>query len=451
MRQERKEENKNNMIDFWKQFFCNNLAIKLLSLVFAVFVWLLITNVADPYKTKSFSVDVQMKNEDAISSAHKVFEIIEGKVATVKVTGKRSIIDKLTPDDVIAVADLSELSSVNAVAIRAQIRKYNSGDLQIECNTVMKISLEDMETKQIKVSVNCDGSPMKDFSVGNCVAKPNVIEVTGGMSVIDRIASVAVNVNVNGASDSFTSNVEPKAYDEKGNQIKSSTLKFSAKKVKVRVKILEKKTIPVIIDVKGKPAEGYTFVEISSSPEEIEIAGNSKKFQSIKSLVIPINIEGFDDTSEGLEQDIKVEDYLDSSISVPEEEDQQISIKITIESLAKKHIRLSPDQIVFKDLGEEYSAKILSVTQIPIVVKGRASILDNLTEVDLMPYVNCKGLGTGVYTLSIRLSSANGYVIAEPVKIKLQITKSNTDLTTDSAQNTEAPEASEKPTEEPAE
>ena len=68
-----------------------------------------------------------------------------------------------------------------------------------------------------------------------------------------------------------------------------------------------------------------------------------------------------------------------------------------------------------------------------------------------MPYVNCKGLGTGVYTLSIRLSSANGYVIAEPVKIKLQITKSNTDLTTDSAQNTEAPEASEKPTEEPAE
>ena len=72
-------------------------------------------NIDDPYRTKSLIVHVETINEDALHSEKKVYEVVEGSVATVKVSGKRSIIDNLASDDIRATADLSELSSVNAI------------------------------------------------------------------------------------------------------------------------------------------------------------------------------------------------------------------------------------------------------------------------------------------------------------------------------------------------
>ena len=58
-----------NRKDFWKSLFFHNLGIKLLSCVCAILAWLLVTNIADPYKEKNFAVPVETINEDAISSA----------------------------------------------------------------------------------------------------------------------------------------------------------------------------------------------------------------------------------------------------------------------------------------------------------------------------------------------------------------------------------------------
>ena len=133
-----------------KDVVLHNIGIKVLSLIGALFVWLIIINIDDPYKTKVFQVPVETINESALQSVNKVFEITSGSIANVKVGGKRSVIDRLDSTDIRATADLSNLSSVNAVNIVPSLRKKVSSDVTLECTQVLKVALEDMATKQVK-------------------------------------------------------------------------------------------------------------------------------------------------------------------------------------------------------------------------------------------------------------------------------------------------------------
>lgn len=58
-----------------KDVVLHNIGIKVLSLIGALFVWLIIINIDDPYKTKVFQVPVETINESALQSVNKVFEI----------------------------------------------------------------------------------------------------------------------------------------------------------------------------------------------------------------------------------------------------------------------------------------------------------------------------------------------------------------------------------------
>lgn len=442
MEQINKESKRKNTAEFWKNLFFHNLAIKLLSCVFAILVWLMITNIADPYKTKNFSVTVQTINEDAISAANMVYEIVEGEVATVSVSGKRSVIDKLESDSIIATADLSDLSSVNAVPIKAKVKGSAGSDVLVECNQMLKISLEDMETKLLKVTVLTKGEPSSDYSVGECVAKPNVIEVRGGESVIDRVDSVGVTVNVNGAMENFTQNVEPVAYDKKGNKISSSTLSFNVSRVKVRVKFLQKKTIPVKIQIKGQPADGYEYVDVTNSPEEIEIAGNKKTLQSVSQLVLPIDISGLKDSSSKLEQNINAEDYLPDGISVPAEEEKNISVKIMIEKQQTKMVSFPISQIKLNHVRNGYVAEVVEeAANIPLMLRGRASLVSSLTSSAISCSVECQGLSSGIYSLPLSLDLGSMCSLAEKVRVRVRIVRE----VSENSSATEAPEATETP------
>lgn len=302
--------------DFIQKYVFNNIGIKLLALFSAIVVWVAIVNIEDPYKERTFNVEVETINEDALSSVNKVYEIIEGSTAQVRVRGKKSVVDRLKADDIRATADLSDLSAVNAVAIVPELKKNVSDEPTLECSTVLKVSLEDKASKQIKVTVATQGTPQNGYSVGECMASPNMLEVTGGKTVIDKIDSVRVTVNVSGVGEDFRKRVTPVAYDVDGKAIESSTLDYGVKRVRVSVHVLRTKTIPVNIKITGKPAAGYEFVDAECQPEAIRVAGDRKELANISEVNVPVDITGMRSTSGSVEQNISIQDYLPEGVFV---------------------------------------------------------------------------------------------------------------------------------------
>ena len=409
--------------DWFQKYILNNLSIKVVSLLAAIIAWMLIVNIEDPYKEKTFMVTVETINEDALSSVNKVYEVIEGSTASVKVKGKKSVVDKLKTSDIRATADLSNLSAVNAVAIVPHLMKNVSSEPTLECTQVLKVRLEDMASKQVKVTVMTEGTPEQGYSVGDCMSRPNMIEVTGGQSAINKIDSVRVVVNVNGASQDFTRKVEPVAYDENGEEVVSSTLRFGVNKIRAIVHILNTKTIPVNIKIKGKPADGYEFVKAECLPEKIEIAGDSKSLDSISGVEIPIDITGMKSSSGAIEQNISIQDYLPEGVSVLSEY-AQVSLRIEIEKQMQKTITVPIASIKFASLNTKLNAEIVKPeTQIEAVVQGRASVLDSLTENSYTAYIDCEGLKEGRYVLEVKFNLEDSYTLIQTDKVTVKITK----------------------------
>jgi YbbR domain-containing protein len=105
-----------------KKKLTGNLPLKILSVIVAFLFWLVIINVTDPTTARTFyGIPVQVLNENVITSANQVYEIVDGDKVNVTVKGKRSFVETLGTSDFVATADMSELSKVNAVSIDVKL------------------------------------------------------------------------------------------------------------------------------------------------------------------------------------------------------------------------------------------------------------------------------------------------------------------------------------------
>ena len=165
-----------------KERSSNNLALKLLAMVLAILVWVVVNNIEDPVNVKQFrNITVELQNEEAIASIDKVYEVQSGGVITVTATAKASVLRKLTATDIIAVADLSNLSVTNATDIQLSCPKFENVSLKADVS-MLRISLEDEATEQFKVEVNTIGTLPAGYAIGEVRVRPNLIKVSGAKS-----------------------------------------------------------------------------------------------------------------------------------------------------------------------------------------------------------------------------------------------------------------------------
>ena len=67
-----------------KEKLLNNAGIKIISVLFAIMLWLLVVNTEDPIVTRDFKdIKVQVINEEEISEIDKVYEIVEGNTVLI--------------------------------------------------------------------------------------------------------------------------------------------------------------------------------------------------------------------------------------------------------------------------------------------------------------------------------------------------------------------------------
>ena len=77
----------------------NNLGFKILAVVLAFILWLVVYNIDDPKKSKTFTTNVTVENASAVTDMNKCYEVLDGtNTVTFTVTGKRSELEKLKSD-----------------------------------------------------------------------------------------------------------------------------------------------------------------------------------------------------------------------------------------------------------------------------------------------------------------------------------------------------------------
>lgn len=378
-----------------KKRLTTNLGLKILAVLFSIVIWFIVININDPVdKTVFRNIPVEILNADAVTGQGKVYEILDGTdVIDVTVWAKRSILDTLSENNIIATADMQEINLMDTmVRIKLSTNKYNDKLESISSTTEnMLISIEDLKREQFVITTATVGEPADGYILGNVNSDQNLVSLSGPESLVSQVDRAEVSVNIAGLSQDIRTDASIHLYDADNNPIENKNLKKSLDQVKVNIEILQTKRVPVSLTSMGEPAVGYALTGvIESNPSTVLIAGKGNAIKNISQIEVPntaLNVTGYGSNMSAV---IDLKKYLPENVTLAENDfDGKIHVTVHIEKEILSEVTLEAENIAITGVPEGMEAEVLnSGGSIALKVRGLADNLANLDDAEILASVN---------------------------------------------------------------
>lgn len=390
-----------------KEKLLNNLSLKILSAVCAIIIWIIIVNVYDPSTSVTVSgVEVQLVNTESLTEKEYAYDVVDGSKISVYISGPRSIVTDIKAKDIVATADLSNVTVFSDyVDIDVKVVKDGVSASSIEIapkTTAIRLKIENRVTKTFNIDTELVGAPADGYVIGGQQISPSSVKVTGTSSVVDSISSVKVSYDVSGATMNISDAAPIKIYDSQGTEIVDDRIELSKTAVDIKVNVLMTKTVPVTYKTKGTPADGYGVSGIDQAVTEAVIAGTEDALRDVNSIDVP---DSAIDVS-GLNADkifhVRLSSYLPGNITVMSE--GVVNVTVRIYPVSEREISVPVTGIVLSNLPQGYNISFGDVTAVNITVTGEQSVLTALTVTGIIPTIDLSGIKEGDNTLRLKVT-----------------------------------------------
>ena len=414
----------------------DNWVLKAASLTLAFVLWFVVITEEDPVDTKTFyGVKVSLINTEKLKELGRVYEVLDGTdtIRSVTVEAPGSVLDKLEADDIVAEADLNNISGMDTVEIKFSSPGYTRDIIGIKGNiSNVKLSIEEKSSKFLNIKYNLIG----DVAEGCMISKNGVslehsrLEVEGPKSKIDRIANAVVDVDVTGAGSDFATPLAVYLVDKEGNKLNFESVNQSVKIVNVNAEVLKIKTIPVEYVIVGEVAEGYLLTGVvEGSPATVEIAGKPELLNRVSGITVDLDVTG---ATENLVKtiDLEAENEIRSGIIFADEEfDGNAYVTVYVEEEAEKNLTLRTNNVQIINVPAELIAEVVIEQNMPALqVKGldadisslRESTLKGIVDVaEWMEQQQLTDLDPGIYNIPVQFELSEGQTAVNEVSVQI--------------------------------
>ena len=402
-----------------------NLGLKVLAFFSAVFMWLVVVNIDDPVTEKTYTgVPVSVINEEVVTTTNRTYQIVDDtQEVVVTVSANRSVLNKIRSEDIVAVADMKELSLGTQIPIEVSIPgfKYEKvftspGNLQVK--------IEDEAKNNFPITPSTIGTVREGYVLGELKSNPEKVTLRGPKSVIDSISRVVAEANVSGLSENADIEGRLILYDANNNVIDQTLLANNLGKdgVSVRVTLHQIKSVPVKLDTSMiTAASGCRISAVNVEPREVRVTGKEEDLDKLDEIEIPAEDFTISNLSERTERMVDVSPYLPDGVTLVEENASSVVVTILIEQPGVKNYEVSTSSITVKNLANDLEISY-RVVDLEIQVKGPAEILKVFTlakkvSIDLKEYQDA---GTYLVPVVVELPDGCTLVDREEVEIILE-------------------------------
>ena len=406
-----------------------NLGLKIIALVFAAFLWLIVVNMDTPIVNDTYGdIPVTILNDDIITSAGDVYQVVGEQTVSVSVKANREVQDKISREDIVATADIREMdTSTGLVPVKVQIPDYAGDYESAEANPRnLQIQREKSGKKVLSLTVSTDGTtPQEGYISGDMTVDPDKITITGAESVLDQIDRAIAKINIEGISEDTTVTAELGLYDVNGNPVNQSQLETNLgdRGIRVSVEVLKEKTVGLVFDVSGTPAEGYRCTGCTSEPESIRICGKERDVDKVDEIDIPASVLSVSGASAPVEKTVDITPYLPDGVSLVDENAASVAVTAMVEREGTRMIQFLVSSIRINDLAEDLQVNYQPDAEIELKFTGeedRLEILDitNAVSVDLAQYTS-----PGTYNVPVDVDLPEGITLEQQVSVQLTLQK----------------------------
>jgi YbbR domain-containing protein len=383
------------------------------SLVLAFLLWGWVTTREDPQITRTFpNLPIQVPElPDSL--------IVVGSLPTVtiEVKGPRSVINRVTSNDVSASLDVDDIDKAADYTVAVEVTAPDGVWKKKSTPSQVQIHIETSVTQQFSIVTKVAGTLNPSRRVGQISPDPSEVTVRGPQSVVSRIDHIELPIEIGERARDFTGTFNPVAVDSSGQQLTGVAISPDTVTASVQIEAAGK-SVAVFTQLVGSPAEGFDVVDRTVNPSTVLVDGPQKLLDGLVVLQTePVDITGARENVsirvglEGLPDGVTIVDPADGLV--------QVSIQIGQRGVRQA---LQGLQITFANLGSGLEADA-SPQDATVVVVAAEDVLGQLKASDLMIQVDLAGLGPGVYVLepSVSLPPNVQWISTDPQTVTVTI------------------------------
>ena len=395
----------------YESFLRNERLMKILALVVAI-GFALNVRYASTMKER-YSVDIN--SYPLVSYYDKERTVVEGLPDTVDVTlvGDKSQVDiAKTKANFEIYADLKDLPP-GTHKVNLEYSKLGSKlDVKIDPSTIV---VTIMALTEIDKPVQADFVNLDQIDEMYVLSEPQLaldtVKIKGPQTVVDQVASVKAIIDVSDLSKLSDYEAPVFAYDKLGNKL---DVEIKPDKLTASVQVTTpSKVVPVEAVVTGNAPAGYSVGNLTLSPSEVKLYGETSALESYDKLQLQVDLYQLDDNNELIVK-------LDKPENVHKMDTDTVKVKVTFEETQTKV--LENIAVDFKNLDAKYhvKAKDLVDAMINLTLKGSTTKLNSISTDDVKVSIDLLGYKPGEYEVPVTVESITG-VIIEPSRSKVNV------------------------------
>jgi YbbR domain-containing protein len=387
-----------------------------LSLVIALFLWGWVTAREDPVETQRYA-EIAITAPDLPGTMQIVTSLPR---ANVSITDVSSRLDEISRSDITVTLDISSIDGPGSYQLDVvPIATGGVRDIRVTPDSV-PVQVEEEVSRNFPISV--EDQVLVDDARSIVEVNPEVSEVTvtGTESNVNRVSRVVLPVSIQDQTTDFVDMFEPYAIDEDGQRVQEVAIVPAHVRTEVQ---LEKrgKTISVVPQITGTPAEGYIVQQQVSVPATVIVDGPEDVLAELLFVnTEPVDISG---ATAPISETVRLEG-LPEGVTLVDPPTSQVEVRVSIGTSAGTANPVPDLPIEVTGLDPDLTASVDPET-IDISISAPAPRLAELSGEDITATVDLSGLGPGVYTLTPEIAVPDDITVTqmEPERVVVLVSE----------------------------
>jgi YbbR domain-containing protein len=377
------------------------------SLALAFFVWVIAVSQSDPIQEQRLpGVPLQIEPDSGLLVTNDPRDTV-----TVTVRGQRSVLNLLTPDDILVRADLSGLGAgTHTVELQYEVTSRRNARVVDVSPRQLPIVLEMVAQRfvQVRAVVTSEPPPGYQYDDPDFDVPQDQVLVSGPQSRVDQVVAAEIYLDLGDRRNPLELDTSLTPVDVDGNPVESVGLEPQIVHVAVNIQrrndVREIRVSPNIL-VDTLPS-GYVLTSVSYDPQEVLVGGSPDQMGDIPDTVptAPIDLTNHTDD---FEITVPVELPSSNLLIVGE---QRITVSIGIEARTSNR-QFDAIDVDVLGLAENYTAQVVP-NEVTVLVTGPQPLLETLGPGDINVSVDLNGLSEGNYQLEPQVTISRGDSLA---------------------------------------
>ena len=394
------------ILNWLKGFFTKNLALKIVSLLFAMLIWGYVMVEVNPKRVKTITdVPISFSGE---SSLHDRGLAVRGdrddilRNVTVRVKVQLTDYTGLDASDISASVSLRPVNKADTYKLKIDATS-SLGTVENVSPSEITIEVDELATMLVPIDVEYSGELPYGYWKSEPTLASQSIKVSGPRDDVSTISKAICTIDLEDRTTSYNEAILLKYVDKNGDEIDTALFLDTLPSVVVKMDVMRIVELPInaadaVLGADALPAN-YEVYDVVATPPTVRVVGSENALSGLTDIKIE-NIDVSGSTS-SVQQNVVITAPEGTTLL----DDPNITVYVGIRE-KQDSAQFKGVPIETKGLGKKLTAE-LSATECEVNITGRTSLMKLLRRKDVSVYVDLTGLTAGTYKITPMVSLAS--------------------------------------------